>query len=73
MMEHEILLKALTSEFGLIVQGSAKALRTARSTMMRDDIAVDDLAVLGPDTSGHVWVVRKSVVRALTNSDKEAR
>ena len=63
MNESEILYAAAASAFGLIVRGSAKRLRAAR-TSLRDDLALLDLVILGPDGDGALWIVKKDAVRA---------
>ena len=60
--EHDALYAAARAPFGLVVRGSVRALRAAR-TSLAEDIALADLAVLGPDESGGVWLVRRSAVR----------
>ena len=61
--EHEMLYAAASTEFGLVVTGNAKRLRAARSDL-RDDVAMVDLAVLGPDERGQIWLVRKDQLRS---------
>ena len=60
--EHDMMYLAARSPFGLVVRGNVKALREARSSM-REDIALLDLVVLGPDGSGLVWLIRKDKIR----------
>ena len=60
--EHDALYAATRAPFGLVVRGSIRALRAAR-TSLAEDIALADLAVLGPDEAGSVWIVRRSAVR----------
>jgi hypothetical protein len=63
MTPSDALYAAASSAFGLIVRGaSAKALRSARNAI-RDDPALAEIAILGPDQSDQVWLVRKDVVR----------
>lgn len=63
MNEGEIIYGAMTTQFGVLVHGSAKRLREARSALLRDDPALVDLVILGPDLAGTVWVVRKDSLR----------
>jgi hypothetical protein len=63
MTEGEIIYFAMTTQFGTLVRGSAKKLREARSSLVRDDPALVDLVILGPDLSGTTWVVRKDSLR----------
>ena len=63
MNEGEIIYGAMTTPFGLLVRGSPKKLREARSSLVRDDPALVDLVILGPDLAGTVWVVRKDSLR----------
>ena len=63
MNESEIIYGAMTTPFGLLVRGSAKKLREARSSLVRDDPALVDLVILGPDLAGTIWVVRKDSLR----------
>jgi hypothetical protein len=60
--EHEVLYAALAAPFGLVVRGSISALREARSGLSEDPALVD-LAILGPDGAGQVWLVRKDAIR----------
>lgn len=62
MKAQDVLYDALRKPLGVIVRGDVKALRRARSEA-KGDIAVSDLAILGPDGSGQVWVVRKDAIR----------
>lgn len=63
MTPSEALYAAASAQFGLIVRGaSAKALRAARNAM-RDDPALAEIAILGPDAEDHIWLVRKDTVR----------
>ena len=57
--ESEVLYAALSAPFGLVVRGDLAALQRARSRLLRDDPALGDLSVLGPDGNGQLWLVRK--------------
>lgn len=60
--EHEMLYAAAASEFGLLVHGDAKRFRRARDDL-RDDLALMDLAILGPDADGALWLVKRDAIR----------
>jgi|HubBroStandDraft_1064217.scaffolds.fasta_scaffold151794_3 hypothetical protein len=62
MSESELLYAAASAKFGIIVTGSVKRFRDARSAL-RDDIALSDLAILGPDERGQLWLVKRSAMR----------
>lgn len=61
-IEHDVLYEALKTPFGLVVTGSAKVLRKARSEV--SDAALAGLTILGPDERGQIWIVRKDAVQA---------
>lgn len=61
--EGDTIYAAAASTFGLIVRGSAKRLRDARSELARGDPALADLVVLGPDGAGCIWLARKDAIR----------
>lgn len=62
MNEHEVIYEAAASSFGLVVRGSIAALRKARGEHS-DDPGLVDLAILGPDERGQIWIVRKDKLR----------
>ena len=57
--ESEVLYAALRAPFGLVVRGDLAALQRTRARLLRDDSALSDLSVLGPDERGQLWLVRK--------------
>lgn len=62
MTAKEALYEAARTTLGLIVRGNAKILREARGEL-RDDVAIADLAILGPDNEGNTWIARKGEIR----------
>jgi hypothetical protein len=72
MMPSDALYSAARSAYGIIVRGaSAKALRAARNAI-RDDPALSEIAILGPDTEDRVWLVRKDVIRTTLHGTRTA-
>lgn len=61
--EQDMIYEAARATFGLVVRGDAKRLRAARTSLVASDASLVDLAVLGPDKSGQVWLVRKDALR----------
>lgn len=61
--EQDVIYEAARATFGLVVRGDAKRLRAARTSLVASDASLVDLAVLGPDRSGQVWLVRKDALR----------
>jgi hypothetical protein len=61
--EQDLVYLAAGKAFGLVVRGDAKRLRAARTSLVASDASLVDLAVLGPDRSGQVWLVRKDALR----------
>ena len=70
MNEQDAIYAAATSDFGLVVRGDARALRKTR-TALRDPGLVD-LAILGPDSRGEIWLVRKDRLREHLIGGQEA-
>jgi hypothetical protein len=70
MNEHEALYAASASALGIIVRGSARRLREARAGV-RGDLALADLAILGPDSAGEVWIVRKDKISQHLEGEKD--
>ena len=58
--DEEALYAALRAQYGLVVRGDREALTRARARLARDDHALEDLGVLGPDGNGQLWLVRKN-------------
>lgn len=57
--EEEALYAALRARYGLVVRGETAALQKARARLAKDDPAMGDLSILGPDSEGQIWLVRK--------------
>ena len=64
MTAKEALYAAALTPLGILVRGNAKRLREARSEL-RDDMAIADLTILGPDGQDNVWLVRKNEIRQM--------
>jgi hypothetical protein len=58
--EAEALYAALSARYGLVVRGDLQALQRARQKFAKDDEALQQLSVLGPDTEGRLWLVRRA-------------
>lgn len=68
----DALYAALVAPLGLVLRaGDGDALRRARSELARSDDALRELAILGPDASAQVWLVRKDRLRELLAKEKE--
>jgi hypothetical protein len=61
--EQDLVYLAAGKAFGLVVRGDAKRIRAARTALVASDASLVDLAVLGPDRSGQIWLVRKDALR----------
>jgi hypothetical protein len=57
--ESEALYAALRTPLGVVVRGDLQALQRERSRLAKEDEILSTLAVLGPDPSGQLWLVRK--------------
>lgn len=66
-----MLYDALRAPFGLVVTGDVKRLRAAKAKLQPNDGALLDLAIVGPDRAGRVYLLRKSQCR-LALEKKEA-
>jgi hypothetical protein len=71
--EQDMIYAAARATFGLVVRGDAKRLRAARTALVQCDASLVDLAVLGPDRSGQVWLVRKDALRRHLLGDASAQ
>lgn len=60
----EALYAALSARFGLLVRGDLAALQRARTRLCKDDEAMSQVSVLGPDPEGRLWLVRKDKLGA---------
>lgn len=56
----EVIYEALHAGLGVVVTGSAKALRETRARLLASDPAVADLLVLGPSPQNEIFLVRKT-------------
>jgi hypothetical protein len=57
--EVEALYAALRARWGLVVRGDLQALQREKARLAKDDPALGDLTLLGPDPEGRLWLVRK--------------
>lgn len=55
----EALYAALAARWGLLVRGDLAALQKARIRLAKEDEAMAQVSVLGPDPEGRLWLVRK--------------
>ena len=55
----ETLYAALGARYGLCIRGSLQDLQRARARLVREDDAMTQISVLGPDPEGRIWLVRK--------------
>lgn len=68
----DTLYAALRAPLGLVLRaGDGEKLRTERTRLAREDEALRELAVLGPDQHAQVWLVRKNKLRELLAREKE--
>jgi hypothetical protein len=63
MNEEEILYDALQSPLGLVVRGSKSALQRAKSKLAQSDAAISELALVGPDPAGQLYILRTDQAR----------
>ena len=70
MNEEETLYDALQSPLGLIVRGSKSALTRARAKLAQNDPAISELALIGPDPRGQLYVLRTDQARQQAQSAK---
>ena len=63
MNEEEVLYDALRSPLGLIVKGSKSALAKAKTKLAQSDAAISELALIGPDPSGQLYILRSDQAR----------
>jgi hypothetical protein len=61
--EEEVLYEALRSPLGLIVRGSKQALQKARAKLAQNDPAISELALIGPDPQGQLYLLRTDQAR----------
>jgi hypothetical protein len=61
--EEEVLYDALQSPLGLIVRGSKSALARARAKLAQNDPAISELALIGPDLAGQLYILRTDQAR----------
>ena len=64
MTEDEMLYQALSSSLGLVVRGDRARLRSARAKLARSDPALLDLAIIGPNPAGKIFLLRNDKARA---------
>jgi len=57
--EPEVLYAALSARYGLVVRGDLVALQKARARLVKEDSAMSELTLLGPDERGQIWLVRR--------------
>lgn len=60
----EALYAALAGRYGLVVRGDLAALQKARARLVKEDDAMAQVSVLGPDPEGRLWLVRKDKLGA---------
>ena len=64
MGEEELLYQALASPFGLVVKGDKLRLQRAKTKLTKSDPALLDLAIIGPDPGGQLYLLRMDKARA---------
>jgi hypothetical protein len=57
--EPEAIYAALSARYGIVVRGDLSAFTRERARLAKEDSAVAQLSVLGPDENGQLWLVRK--------------
>lgn len=55
----EALYAALAGRYGLVVRGDLAGLQKARARLVKEDEAMSQISLLGPDPEGRLWLVRK--------------
>ena len=65
MNEEEILYDALRAPLGLVVTGDRQRLTRARTKLVANDPAMHELAIIGPDRSGNIYLLRTDAARKL--------
>lgn len=63
MNEEEVLYDALRSPLGLVVRGSKSALGRAKAKLAKSDAAISELALIGPDPAGNIYMLRTDQAR----------
>jgi len=63
MNEEDLLYKALTSPRGLVVRADKVRLQRARSKLTKNDPAMLELTIIGPDPRGQLYVLRNDKAR----------
>ena len=63
MNEEEVLYDALRSPLGLVIRGSKSALARTRAKLAQSDPAISELALIGPDPAGQLYILRTDQVR----------
>jgi hypothetical protein len=63
MHEEEVLYEALRAPLGLIVRGSKQAIQKARNALAKSDPAISELALIGPDPQGQLYILRTDQAR----------
>ena len=72
MNEEEVLYDALKSPLGLIVRGSKSALQRAKAKLAKSDPAISELALIGPDPSGQLYILRTDRAREARSAKESA-
>ncbi len=63
MNEEEVLYDALRSPLGLVVKGSKVAFSRAKTKLAQSDPAISELALIGPDPAGNLYILRTDQAR----------
>ncbi len=63
MHEEELLYEALQSPLGLVVKGSKMAFSRAKTKLAQSDLAISELALIGPDPAGNLYILRTDQAR----------
>lgn len=63
MSEEELLYEALKRPLGLVARANKDRLLKAKARLAKSDPAIMDLAILGPDRNGQLYIVRSVEAR----------
>lgn len=63
MTHEELLYEALKRPLGVVVKADVSALRKAKAKLAKSDAAILELAILGPDRAGQIFIIRSLEAR----------
>jgi hypothetical protein len=66
MTEEELIYDALMRPLGLVVRGSRARFANVKRKLLANDPALHELAIVGPDSAGQIYLLRTDAARAQT-------